>query len=492
MPSLVQSLVNRKLKERWEALQSSRNRSNSNHCLFDYTPLPGGQTEFWDLVKLGNRERTIDLSIPYRACLMRGGIGSGKSFAGAAFACSRAYYDPSSRGLISANDYPQLETSTLVALAEFCDRFSIPLDPVCDRPDATARLIANRRFCTIFSAPILVVAASKFGGTTEKASQSGRGLQVRWAWLDEWAYAEKMAWDTLNGRLGRGGGKLRGHAVVTSSINRITPYNWCYDLFDDPDRPNELKELYRSIGCLTAQNTSLDADYIASLTASYSEELRAIELRGEYATSTEGLVFRHFNRNRHTDGGIGINRDLPIHLSFDFNRNPATCLVAQTKGQMVRVIREFYMRDSDTFSLGSEVRAYLDSLAIDQPVYLHGDASGSSKTANSKESNWSIIVTSMSGLNWVRKWGSANPSITDSVHSTNNLFAADRVLIHPQCKELVKDLEQLKWTADGRGEIDKKADLMRSHLGDTLRYLAHDLFPFSHQSWRQGLADWRR
>ncbi|NER93619.1 MAG: hypothetical protein F6J86_07235 [Symploca sp. SIO1B1] len=459
----------------------ARQGNRQKDCLFSFCPKPGGQTEFYNLVMSSSFPRAVDLI---------GGIGSGKSYAGAWYACMKAKQDPQSRGLISANEYGQLEQSTIIALAEFCDRFGVPLSPVAETPEETARLIASRRLCTIYNAPVLVLSANKFGGTTTRAKQGARGLQIRWAWLDEWAYADKSAWETLNGRLGRGEGSIPGQAVITSSINRNHPFNWVYETFSDPDRREELKKLYVAIRCLTADNDSLDPDYLRSLETSYTPELAALELRGEYVATTEGLIFRYFQRTQHLDGGMAYNPKLPLHLSFDFNHSPACAIASQVYGDTVFILKEWYLLNSDTFELAKAVVKWVkERQPVPTRILVYGDASGSAKTANSKTTNWAIVIKELEGLRWLQQWGSSNPSVTDSIHSCNALFHQNRVFIHPDCKELVKDLESLKF--DKNGNIDK-SDLMRSHLGDCLRYMLHTLFPLpdAHRQWREGVATW--
>jgi hypothetical protein len=461
--------------------------------LHEFSPMSGGQTEFYNLV----RESLRSGEFP-RAVSVIGGIGAGKSVLGAWYACSRAKQDPQSRGLITANEYGQLETSTTIALAEFCDRFNVPLSPKGDTPEETAKMICARRLCTLYNAPVLVLSANKFGGTTTKSKQGARGLQVRWAWCDEWAYADKSAWETLNGRLGRGEGTLPGQAVITSSINRNHPFNWVYDTFSDPDRSPELQQLYKAIRCLTADNNSLDPDYLRSLEASYTPELAALELRGEYISATEGLIFRYFKRTAHIDGGIKYNPNLPLHLSFDFNHSPACAIAAQSIGNSLLVLREWYFLNSDTFELAEAVGNWAKSLpgtitpygVPANPVFVYGDASGSARSSNSKTTNWAIVTSELQGLRWTQRWGSSNPSVVDTIHSCNSLFFQNQVFIHPDCKELVKDFEALKW--DSKGGIDK-TDIARSHLVDSFRYLVWGLFPLpdARRLWRDaGVITW--
>ncbi|NEN94451.1 MAG: hypothetical protein F6K50_02600 [Moorea sp. SIO3I7] len=472
------------MRQKMAAAMAANNRSQINKdALETFVPMPGGQSEFVGRIKKGDR---------FVGCHLRGGIGSGKSRTGAWYCCYRAKIDPDGRGLITANEYGQLETSTLVALAEFCLDYNIPLHPTGDSPEETAKMIAMRRLCTIFKARFLVVSANKFDGGSEKAKQGARGIEIKTAWMDEWCYASEMAFETLLGRIGRGKGKLPGQFVITSSINRNHPFNWVYDKFADPERSDELKQMYQSICCLTSDNKSLDPVYLKTLEASYTPELAALELRGEYVATTIGRIFKYFNRKLHTDGGIGVSPGKPIHLSFDFNHSPATAIATQVFENTISIIREWYLENSNTFELAEEVLAWIQSQSMIYTLYIHGDASGNQMTANSKVSNWGIVTKYLKTMDiqWYQRWKTKNPSVIDSINSVNSLFHNERILVHPSCKELIKDLESLRF--DDKGKVDK-SDIKRSHLADCLRYLCYDLYPIpSGGQWGIIPFTWKR
>jgi hypothetical protein len=186
------------------------------------------------------------------------------------------------------------------------------------------------------------------------------------------------------------------------------------------------------------------------------------------------LAFNHFDRFAHVQP-VEFDPVYPIHLSFDFNRNPATGTIAQHVGTQINIIDEIYLPGADTFQLGREARLKVDRL---NPylIYVHGDASGRSMTANSQQSNWDIIAGELIGLalNW--QVPIANPPITDTLNSSNSLLKQGKVSIDPRCVELIRDLETCKLLADGKP--DKKSDPMRFQVGDTFRYLLHDLDPY--------------
>jgi hypothetical protein len=439
-----------------------------------FEPHPGAQARMVEALKNPNGK----LSIWYK-----GGINAGKSFLGAWSVVYRSEIDPQGRGLITANSYGQLETSTLVALADYCEMFGIPLEPNRGSSEATAKAIAANRHCYIGKKQTFhyVLSADSFTGKTKNSKEVGRGLQVRWVWADEYAYAVKGAFDTIMGRIGRGKGESSGMLLITSSINKNQPYNYCYKIFDDPRRTPEQKAKFLSIAGTSLENLHADDDYIDRMKATLTPELFKLEILSEYVAVTEGLVFKYFDRKTHliAQSVAKYDRSFPVHASFDFNHSPATAIIAQVVAKEIIIIKEFFLLNSDTFELAKETGKYLRRLSPSK-IYIHGDASGNQKTANSKNTNWGIIKDEFNRLklNWETCYKLSNPSVQDSVNALNASFHHDRLFLSDTCDELIADLESLKWI-EGKAEIDKKTDLMRSHLADTLRYLNWDIYPLA-------------
>lgn len=414
-----------------------------------------------------------------RHFLYRAGNGTGKSAMGAHFCATRSElygHLPGAAGLISANDYGQLEQSTLVQLAKYCREYGVPLEPLRGTDEETAKSIARNRLCWIHRIPHLVLSTQRFLGETEKATQGGRGFTIGWAWLDEWLRVpNESAFTTLLTRT-----RLKGmnpHTLITSTINTDNPYNWGYSFYDDPDRSEEKKLLFVSVAGSTYENRhNLAPDYIPSLKATLTPEVFKIEVLGEYAQIRTGKIFSYFDIGKHVKSGLSIDCSLPIHVSLDFNWNPATGIVAQLQpDKSIQIVHEFYLKNSNTFALSQAIADYLATLPRLSAIVLHGDATGNAKSANSLYTNWQIAHGTLreKGYYWTSNVNAANPSIQESINVVNSFFFQDRLVLNATCKELRKDLETLTYTK--QGDIDKRTDPMRSHLADCLRYLVFDL-----------------
>jgi hypothetical protein len=195
------------------------------------------------------------------------------------------------------------------------------------------------------------------------------------------------------------------------------------------------------------------------------------------------LAFNHFRQDAHV-ARCDYEPRWPLHISFDFNRHPATATIGQLRHNgdgfnRLYVLEEIYLTHSDTFKLGAEARARIEAYNP-WATYVHGDATGRIETANSKQSNWDIIRKSLAGLplNWRVK--ESNRPVVETLNACNNAFLEGRVQVDPGCKELIQDLNSVKLVerSDGKVELDKKSDILRCQVSDTFRYLCSALLPY--------------
>ena len=448
------------------------------------------QKSYWDeivAIEYVRYDDFYDLHVPIANHYLSQGIwhhNSGKSYCGAAWACSRALLAPDARGMITANSFGQLARSTVVTLVEVCRKFDIPLEPYSDTVEENALAIVNRQRCFIgpkraFS---YVLSMSSFSGGT----QAGRGLGVRWAWLDETGYSPEQAFLTLDGRLGRGPGTLKGQGLITTSPNG---FNWLYERFGNPNRTEERKRIYVMFVIPTRENVAhLGEDYVQGLESNYTEELARQELEGAFINPAVGLIYKYFNRMFHALAGqdaevLEYDNRLNLHVTFDFNYSPAVAIMAQVRGNEIHVFKEFYQLDSDTWQLSQTVVDWIDDRRHEADVLLYGDASGAARRSVSRLSDWDIIFQTFQKAGYTpgkygrlhKRFDAANPPVANRINSMNCLFKQNRLFVDLEgCPELVKDFEQLTWKGEG---IDK-TDKMRSHLSDALGYLVHKIAPF--------------
>jgi len=236
-----------------------------------------------------------DLHVPIANHYLAHGFwnhNSGKTQTGAAIFCERRRIDPAAQCLITSNSYPQLQRSTLVGLVQYCERHNVPIRPYKGNAKETARSIAYNKYCYIWDAWVDVISADNF----MTGSETARGMEVRDIWYDEAAYGTRDGIDTMATRMPRGPGNLPGMFLFTSSINKHDVFNFMYSLFDDPDRDDNLKELYKSFCCSVRENPHVPDGYVEFQEAQLTADLVTIEVDGQYVAIAEGRVYPNFDR----------------------------------------------------------------------------------------------------------------------------------------------------------------------------------------------------
>ncbi len=121
-------------------------------------------------------------------------------------------------------------------------------------------------------------------------------------------------------------------------------------------------------------------------------------------------------------------------------------------------------------------------------VLVYGDATGEQRKTSASRTDWQIVK------NFFGRYPdrycvsfsvpSANPPVKDRINCVNALLCnhagQHRLRIDPQCKQLIKDFEQVRWKADPHGnslaELDK-SNPMRTHASDAVGYFVARAFP---------------
>lgn len=232
------------------------------------------------------------------------GNGTGKTAISLGIIKVMTEINPSGKGLISANTYPQLEKSTLVAIIEMCLRHKIPFGLASDpyRWDgseevsdaeimAIAKTIAHyQRGMVINGCYHYVLSAENFLGGSESRRQGGRGLQVSWVILDEYARTpDASAFQAIITRVRKKGTKPL--IIIPSTINTDNPFNWVYESFDNPARSMAQRVGKASIEGSTIENRHNNEEgYIGNMYANMSRPMFLAEVFGKYVEVAENRL----------------------------------------------------------------------------------------------------------------------------------------------------------------------------------------------------------
>jgi hypothetical protein len=164
---------------------------------------------------------------------------------------------------------------------------------------------------------------------------------------------------------------------------------------------------------------------------------------------------------------------------MDFNVSPMSSVVVQLEGEKLAVIDEIVLNRATTEEACQEFEnRYGGHPGV---VEIYGDSSGNNAHTVSR-TDYSVVRQHLyaAGFRQVRfNIPSKNPPVLSRVQKVNalltNSLGVVRLEIHPKCKELIKDMEQVMFKPES-GVIDKFRDLKRTHTSDALGYLVWGLY----------------
>ncbi len=315
-----------------------------------------------------------------------------------------------------------------------------------------------------------------------------RGLGLDFCVIDEYADIHPDAWNKVI-RLSLADRRGAGLFIGTPK-----GFNHFHDLYNRvPDLPEWSRfQFTTSEGGLVSQE-ELKAARLELDELTYRQELEAqfedqISHRAYYAFGESNIVEGDFDP------------DYPLILCCDFNISPMSWVVCQQYGEglggdIVHVLEEIVVRDTNT---PAQCRALDEVVERMLPGYLHqvrlrvyGDASGDRRSTSGSPSDLRIIRKHLGSSSLYRPsfhFDRSNPLQKDRVAAMNRMLAdlgipglRQRLLIDPCCRELLRDLRQVVWHVDSKGNTTPdlgKSDPDRTHTSDALGYYVYKEFGF--------------
>jgi len=379
-----------------------------------------------------------------------GPIGSGKSQALCQEAIKLSYLNTGRSGLIGAPTYPMLRDATQAALFEILDSNRLPYE----YNKAENVLVMKDTGSKVLFRPL-------------DDFERLRGTNLAWFGLDELTYTPEAAWLRLEGRLrDPKAARLCGFAVWTPK-----GYDWVYQKFIA-----EPVTGYHAVIARAFENRFLlekIPDFYERLKQSYDENFYQQEVLGQYLNLQGGLVYSAFRRAENV-ADLSVNKHEPLFWALDFNVDPMCSIVAQVERGTVKVLDEIVLRHASTLEACQEFhRRFPEHFA---GVVIYGDASGNHQHTTGT-SDYQIIrdyFRANYNTRLLYKVPKANPNVRERITLTNSKLRSAtgevRLLVSKNCKELIKDLEQVSYKPDSN-VIDKERDRRRTHLSDALGYL---------------------
>lgn len=333
---------------------------------------------------------------------------------------------------------------------DFWEELKEILGPIIQRKDESKRSIK------------LITGGTIKIWSLEKA-RAGRGRKYKRVIIDEAAFAKnlKESWEkairpTLT--------DLKGDAFFLSTPNGKQNY------FFDLDKNSEKHANWKSFHMPSSSNPHLSQEELDEIESQLDELTWRQEFLAEYVDFTGRPFAYSFDKKKHVKKLDKPLISLPLDISFDFNVDPITAIVAQHAADKswIRIHKEFRLKNSDIYELCDAIYA---EYGDDYYYRVTGDASGSNRSAMVSDNlNYYKIIIKRLGLTEHQLFvPSANPTHRNSRVLTNSIMKR-----HPDfsidegCPYVIADNEYVE--CDANGEIDKKTDKHKSHLLDCERY----------------------
>ncbi len=299
-------------------------------------------------------------------------------------------------------------------------------------------------------------------------------------WIEEATELTKADFSQIDLRLR---GQTDYYKQIILTFNPISEDHWIKaEFFDD------VSELTFTHHSTYKDNFFLDAQYVKILEKKYSKDpnVKRIYIDGEWGRVVTGQEFyKQFDFQKHVLP-TAYNKELPLHLSFDFNVNPYMPL---SIWQIENIEERYKCSNIDLIAAANPdntteriCELFLDKYGESQ-VYIYGDASGRAKSTTSKVHNYDIIdqVLSTNLNNYSVRVPKKNPLVAKRGSFVNRALDGRLpidIVIDPNCKLMITDLESVLEGPDGgkhkqmvKDPVSKIPYEKYGHFSDTFDYL---------------------
>lgn len=232
-------------------------------------------------------------------------------------------------------------------------------------------------------------------------------------------------------------------------------FNHFYDLFNTKD------EDYQSFHFTSYDNPFIPKEEIDKAAKEIPEDRFAQEYLADFR-KTEGLVYKEFDRSRHLISGEmaeGRERFIDTILGIDFGyTNPSSIIpIKIDSDNHYWILEEWYKTGQTTEQIAEQAKLY-------KPTKVYPDPAEPDR----------IEILSKSGLNC----RDVSKDIVAGVDRVRELFKQNRIHIHPDCHNLIHELETYRYPEKKPDKNEEEKPVKENdHALDALRYALYMVSP---------------
>ncbi len=289
------------------------------------------------------------------------------------------------------------------------------------------------------------------GANDERAENKIRGGTYAGSYCDEITLYPEGFFRMLLSRLRVKGAKLFG------TTNPDSPFHWFKEYFLDNLELN-LKRFHFTMD----DNLNLDEDYKIAIKKEYTGLWFKRFILGLWVMAA-GAIYDCFKDDKHKTSDIPKVFD-KYYVGMDYGtNNPCVFLLVGKFANKYYIIKEFYHegrkegQKTDSY-YGKELKKFVDGYKITQ-YFL--DPSASSFKTELKEQG--IYTTD------------ADNSVLDGIRKTSTLIDNDRLFVHTNCKNTLREFTSYIWDEKASKKGEDKPVKANDHALDALRYVIYSL-----------------
>lgn len=373
-----------------------------------------------------HRRQWEALNSKARYTAMVSGVQGGKTTAGAMWLAMQVAKDKTANYLVVFPTYPIGKQSTM---PKFLDLF----------PQSWGKWIERDKVFRLNG-----------GGSiwfrSAEDPQSLEGITAKAAWIDEAGQISSLAWETIQARLSI----AQGPAFLTT-----TPYtmNWLYHDFVRLAEAGDSN--YKVVQYSSNESPYFPQEQYDRMKKSLDSRRFALKFGGQF-TRMEGLVYKDFDRVRHTIPAHTIPVNAQVIAGVDFGTKVPSAVLWGYRDEKDRLVifKEFYQ-------VGQTAKKMAKVLNITPVNAIYCDPNPASFVLELRQT-----------------YGIKNVIAADNTHETGiarvqSMFAEDKILIFDSCKNLINELETYHYKDDKEGLLTDVVVKKDDHACDALRYMSN-------------------
>lgn len=416
------------------------------------------------LLKAQQEFLNIPHKFPLDVALYQGGYGSGKTFSGSLLGIILCMNYPGIRGLVGAQTYTLVRDTTFRQYLEHLDNMGFRAGAHYDIKSSEDKIQFRNGSEILFR--------------HLQEPNKLKSLNLGFIEIEEMSDIPESTFLMLLSRLRQA--NIWGSEFQYRLFGHTNPEmhkGWIYKYFVEQKPDN-----YRLIYAPSTQNIYLPEHYVEDLKKVYDEQYYRINVLGEFGDYTSGLIVKNFTNDNIRE--LHYQPDLALHLTWDFNVDPMSCICAHKTGDKVFYFDEFILENTSTQRTIEEVIKRYPAHKGD--IIINGDASGDNRSTQSERSNYVIIRNALQ-----RHYPDKqikfhlrhfNPRIKNRIAAFNAMICNHngerKILIDKRCKWLLYNIYNLKYKV-GTDEVDVPTYTQIKQTND-LKFLEH---PFDAASY---------